>query len=146
LSSQVLLRFALVAVAFAAIAWLALGLRAIHLEAEGRQVLENAQRGEITRSELQEGLDLLRRAQRANPDKDPRLAESVLLIEAERENAAITLAERVMADEPENLEGWLVLYLAAIRTGDRPRAARVLRRIEHLNPQVADGLRGRARD
>jgi hypothetical protein len=135
-----------VAVALAAIAWLALGLRAIHLEAEGRQVLENAQRGQVTPSELREGLDLLRRAQRVNPDKDPRLAEVVLLIEAGRENAAIDLAERVMADEPENLEGWLVLYFAAIRTGDASRAVRALGRIEDLDPQVADGLRERARE
>jgi hypothetical protein len=136
----------LIAVAFLVVAWLGLSLRATRLEAEGRDVVDRAQRGEITRAEVEQGLDDLRRARRFNADKDVLLAEVALLTEAGRADAAAALAERVVADEPDNLDAWVFLYLGAVLTRDDARRARALRAVASLNPQLAERLREQARE
>lgn len=123
--------------------WLALALRATRLEAEGADVVDRAQRGEITRGELDRGLDDLRRAREFNADAEPLLAEAALMADAGRHEEAIGLAERVVAAEPENLEGWVVVYLGALATDDAQRAARAARSIDELNPQLGERLRSR---
>lgn len=146
MSSRVLLRSALVALALLVVAWLALALRATRLEAEGREVVDRAQRGDISDAEVNAGLDTLRRARRFNEDNEPRLAEAALLADAGRLAAATAVAERVVDDEPENLEGWVVLYLGAAATGDMQRSARALRTLITLNPQLAERVRSRVSD
>jgi cytochrome c-type biogenesis protein CcmH/NrfG len=141
LSSQLLYRLTLVAIALAAMAWLALGLRAAELEAHGREIVAAGQRESLAPAEVREGLDTLRRSQRFSEDAEPLLAEAALLAGAGRHEDAIAVAERVVEDEPDNLEGWVVLYLGAAVTNDRPLAARALRAVERLNPQLAQRIR-----
>jgi hypothetical protein len=141
LSRQVLVRSALIALALLAVAWLGLSLRATRLEAEGREVVDRAQRGEISPAEVAHGLDVLKRARRLNADNEPRIAEVALLTEAGRTSEAIAVAERIVADEPENLDGWIVLYLGAVLAGDDRRRDRALRAVDRLNPQLAQRLR-----
>ena len=133
-------RFALVAIALLALAWLSLGLRASRLEAEGRATVDAGQRGELSRAEIRDGLDALRRSRRFNEDNESRLAEAALLARAGRPEEAILVARRVVAGEPENLEGWVVLYLGAAVTDDRRLATRALSEISTLNPQLAERL------
>jgi hypothetical protein len=144
LSSQLVYRSLLAAVALVAVAWLALSLRAIRLEADGRELVEAGQRAPLRPSQLSEGLDTLRRAQRFSEDSEPRLAEAALLAGAGRHDDAIGVAQRVVNDEPENLEGWVVLYLGAAVTDDRALAARALRAVERLNPQLAERIKRQA--
>jgi hypothetical protein len=140
-----LIRCALVATALVAGAWLVLGVRAFELESDGREVLRQAQSGPITPDEVSRGQDLLRRARRFSADKGPLVNESLLLATAGRSGEAASIAERVLSDEPDNLEGWIVLYLASRdmreAPGERERAARALRMVRALNPWAADALR-----
>lgn len=138
-------RAALVAIALVVGAWLVLGIRAVELESEGRVVLRQAQSGPITPGEVSRGRELLRRARRFSADKGPMVNESLLLATAGRGEEAAALAERVLADEPENLEGWIVLYLALRDSTQTPhgqvRAARALRMVRALNPWAERALR-----
>jgi cytochrome c-type biogenesis protein CcmH/NrfG len=144
LSSHLLYRFALVAVALVAVAWLGLSLRATRLEADGQELVQAGQRQPLGPAEVSEGLDILRRAQRFNEDSAPRLAEAALLAGAGRHDEAIAAAERVVEDEPDNLEGWVVLYLGGAATENRSLATRALRAISRLNPQLAERIRSQA--
>jgi hypothetical protein len=131
----------LVVVALLAIAWLALGLRASRLEAQGRDLVERAQGSKPSPAEVAEGLDVLRRARRFNADQEPRIAEVALLTEAGRNAEATALARRIIHDEPDNIDGWVVLYLGAVLAGDDARRDRALRALDDLNPQLAERLK-----
>ncbi|HEY6775790.1 MAG TPA: hypothetical protein VI122_04705 [Thermoleophilaceae bacterium] len=140
-----LLRIALVAVALLAGAWIVLSLRSVELESDGRAVLAKAQRGPITASELSRGRSLLQRAGRFSADQGPRIVEGVLLDSAHRPEEAAATAERVVEDEPDNVDGWIVLYLALSHRERRPRdtgrAAEALRMVRSLNPLAEEVLR-----
>ncbi len=127
-------------------AWLALSLRASHLEEKGRELVERAQQGPVSKAEVGAGLDALRRARRFNVDSDARIAEAALLAGAGRGERAIAVAEQVVESEPENLEAWVLVYLAAAFASDRPRAVRALRELETLNPQLAERLKAEAQE
>jgi hypothetical protein len=127
------------------VAWLVLSLLASRLEDEGREVVERAQQGPVSKADVTAGLAALRRARRFNMDSDARIAEAALLAGAGRGKEAIAVGERVVADEPDNLDAWVLVYLSAALASDQPRAARALRRLDALNPQLADRLRAEAR-
>jgi hypothetical protein len=145
--SAVLIRCALVAIALLAGAWLVLSFRALELEADGRTIFERAQRGPIPAAEVRRGQSFLHRAGRFNADKSPLVYESFLLFDTGRYEEAAATAERLVADEPDNIDGWIVLYLAArgpegaSRERDPERAAEVLRMVRALNPLAATTLR-----
>ena len=97
----------------------------------------------LTPAEVRAGLDTLRRARQFNDDSEARLTQAALLAQQVRGREAIAVAERVVEDEPENLDAWVLVYLSSAFTSDAPRAAQALRRVEKLNPQLADRLRAR---
>jgi hypothetical protein len=130
----------LAGVALLVLAWLALSLRAFHQEAEGREVLDHAQLGHIGDAEVSRGLDALRRARSFNADAEPLLAEVQLLVAAGRDREAAAVAKRLVAQEPDDLEGWIALSLAATVTHDRALRARALREVKRLNPQLGERL------
>ncbi len=132
------------AIALLATVWLGLSLRATRLEAEGMDVVDAAERGELSRAQLDDGMDALRRSRRFNEDNESRLAEAALLARAGRPKDAITVARRVVADEPQNIEGWILLYLGAIVTDDRGLATEAVNELDALNPQLAERLRTQA--
>jgi hypothetical protein len=142
--TSVVIRCALVAVALVGGAWLVLGVRSLDLEADATDVLAKAQRGRISTEEVRSGQDLLRRARFLNADEGPRLSEGLLLGQARRLGEWVAITERVVADEPENYDGWHYMYLASIAASDRRRADQALRRIRVLNPVAAAGLESRA--
>jgi hypothetical protein len=136
--ASVLTRSALVAVALLAGAWLVQSIRAVELESQGREVLADAQRGELGPGEAMRGRDLLQRAQRFNADKAPLLTESFLLRETGQRDEAAELAERAVSEEPDNADGWIILSGV---TDDPQRAAQALRMVRALNPLAADEVR-----
>src|SRR5919108_534735 len=110
----------------------------VEVESQGREVLADAQRGELAPGEAVRGRDLLQRAQRFNADKVPLLTESFLLrLTGQRDDAA-ELAERAVSEEPDNADGWIILSGV---TDDPQRAAEALRMVRALNPLAADVFR-----
>jgi hypothetical protein len=140
-----LVRFVLVAIALIAGAWIVVSLRSVELESEGEAVLARAQRGTITADELSRGRRLLHRARRFSADQSPRIVESVLLNTARRPEQAAAVAERVVDVEPDNVDAWIVLYLALSdlegAARDTKQAAEVLRMVRSLNPLAGEVLR-----
>ena len=142
-----LVRFVLVAIALIAGAWIVLSLRSVELESDGEAVVATAQRGPITAHELAHGRSLLHRARRFSADQGPRIIEGVLLDSARRAEQAAAVAERVVKDEPDNVDAWIVLYLALSdlegSERDATRAAEALRMVRRLNPLAGRALRSR---
>jgi hypothetical protein len=140
-----LFRFALVAIALVAGAWMVLNLRSVELESEGEAVVARAQRGPITADELNRGRSLLQRARRFSADQSPRIVEGVLLNSARRPEQAVAVVERAVEEEPENVDAWIVLYLALSdlegAARDTRRAADALRMVRSLNPLAGEVLR-----
>jgi hypothetical protein len=139
--ASVLTRCALVAVALLAGAWLVLGVRSIDLQSDGRAVLARAQSGALATDELRRGQSLFRRAREFNADKTPLLDEAFLLSAAGRRREGIAAAERLVAEEPDNVDGWIVVYLGSRELGERERAAQALSRLRALNPLADRALR-----
>lgn len=131
------LRCALVVVALLAEAWLLLGLRMVELEAQGREVRSEAQRGRVTADEVRHGQDLLHRARRLNADSGPLYEESLLLLNAGRRREAAAAARRLVEEEPDNLDGWILVYL--IPRG-RQLGEEALRRVRALSPLAAESV------
>jgi cytochrome c-type biogenesis protein CcmH/NrfG len=113
-------RIALVVIALVAGAWLALGVRALDLEADGT-------------------VSSLRDARLLNADKEPLVNEGLQLVASGRRVDGLAAAERVVAEEPDNLEGWLALSYIHAGLNDSRRAAKALRRARSLNPLIPPG-------
>lgn len=141
--ASILTRGALAAVALLAGAWLVLGVRALDLQADARSVFSRVQSGTVAADEVRHAQSLFRRARRWNADKTVRLDEASLLAVTGRRHEGISLAERLVEEEPDNLDGWIVVYLGSRRLGDSQRAAQALRRVRALNPLAGEVLRPR---
>lgn len=139
MSSQVLLRAALVTVAVAAVAFFGAGLRASNAASDGAAIVNGA--GERTPAEAARALDLLRDARSFNADKDPEVNEVILLLsitgKAER---SLALAEALVAAEPRNADTWFALWVAAQGAGERERADRAIAELRKLDPLRARAL------
>jgi hypothetical protein len=133
-------RCALVVIALLAGAWLVLGIRSVGLEEDGRAVLARAQGGKASPDEVRRGLSSLRRARRFSADKSPLLDEAFLLSAVGRSREGIDVAERLVAEEPDNIDGWIVVYLGSRELNDPERAAQAMRRVRALNPLAAAAL------
>jgi tetratricopeptide (TPR) repeat protein len=139
--ASILIRGALIAVALVAAAWLALGVRALDLESEARTAAYADGKASLSPVERERARSALRDARLLSPDHEPLLNEGLLLFAAGRRKQAIAIAERVVREEPDYLEGWTSLYYMYSLTGDRKRAARVVRKVPSVNPLAADTLR-----
>jgi cytochrome c-type biogenesis protein CcmH/NrfG len=117
------LRIVLVVIALVAGARLVLGVRALELEADGT-------------------VSSLRDARLLSVDKEPLMNEGLQLFASGRREDGLAVAERVVADEPENLEGWLSLSYIYAGLNDPQRAAYALRRARALNPFIRPGAAG----
>jgi hypothetical protein len=138
MSSQVLLRAALVAVAVAAVAFLGAGLRASNAASDGAAIVNGA--GERTPIEAARALDLLRDGRSFNADKDPEVNEVILLSVTGKAEQSLRLAETVVAAEPDNVDTWFALWAAALAAGERRRADRAIAEVRELDPLRARTL------
>ena len=132
-------RAGLVAVALLAAAWLATGLRATDLQSQAQAVVDRVQENP-PRAEVERAIDRLRDARSFNADKAPVVNEVLLLWEAGRIDRATALGEQVVADEPQNVEGWFALWVTSLVAGDRERAAEAIARVRELDPLRANVL------
>jgi hypothetical protein len=132
-----LVRGALVVLALAAGAWLALGYRALELEADATAIVERGREAKLTPDEVRRGRDLLRDARRLNADKTPALDEGLLLSAAGRPEQGVRLVQDVLADEPDNFQGWFFVYVVS---SDQALAREAFRRMRALDPLGAEAL------
>jgi hypothetical protein len=138
--ASALVRSVLVVVALLVVAWLVVGYRATRLESDAVATLERARDGEVSRKAVAEARSSLRDARLLSADLGPRVTEGFLLAATRRPREAIAVGKRVVADEPDNLEGWSLLYLVSHGLDDR-QADAAIRRVRALNPYVAEDLR-----
>jgi hypothetical protein len=125
-------RIVIVALAVAAIAWLAAGIDASRAQDDlGRLVATTA---DPDRADLARADDLRRRAERYVPGRRPSLLEATLRLRADPAGAA-RLLEDVVADEPANAEAWLLLARAT-EDADPERSERAMERVRELAPDV----------
>jgi hypothetical protein len=116
---------------------MAVSIRALDLDAQGRAILARAQSGKISSAELERGREAFQRARRFNADTTPSLHEAFLLANVGRDRESLALAEGVVADEPDNRDAWIFVYQAAQAVGDRATEARAARAVRALSPQNA---------
>jgi predicted Zn-dependent protease len=138
--TSVLTRCALVAVALLAGAWLVLGVRALDLQSDAESVRSGPQGAALTPDDADRARSFLHRARLLSVDKSPLLNEGVLLLATGRREEGVAILERVVAEEPDNLEAWIVLYNVYSRSSDAKRAREALRRIRALNPLAEEAL------
>jgi hypothetical protein len=117
---------------------LALGYRADRLEQEGWQILGRPRPGESLTARLARAETFLRRARRFNADPSPLIRESLLLVYTGHRTRARATASRVVKAEPDNLDGWRLMYLSA---PNRASAAHARRMAKSLDPSAAVPLR-----
>jgi hypothetical protein len=131
----VFVRIALIAVAVVAAGWLAFSLRAVRLEADGRELVplppKQAAPADVERMD-----DLMERAAKGNPDVRPQVSRGFLLAVAGEAERAIAVIEPVVRREPDNLRALTVLQ-SALSSIDPEEAERVAERIRAIAPPVA---------
>jgi hypothetical protein len=130
----------LVVLAVLVLAWLALGVRAVRLEADAQGVLDRARTESVSPAEVSRAMDFLDRARKLSPDRGPLVKQGQLQLAVGHPREAAALARRAVAEEPDNLQAWSLVFATARTTAVRRRTLTQLRR---LNPSVdlALGLR-----
>ena len=106
------------------------------LEERGGEAVERATFGGLPAGEVDRAGSWLQRARRFSADAGPLVIEGRLLFFSGRTAQAADMGERVVALEPENFDGWALLYVAS-RGRDPERAAEAFRAIRELNPPAA---------
>ena len=133
----VLVKAVLLAAAAVVVAWLAVGLRAVGLQEKADDAVAQAGRGGLSPAVVEDVRDDLRRAGRLNPDQQPLLTEGFLLANAGRRSEAYAVAQQVTAKEPDDFNGWRLMYATHPLDEGIVEAAR---RVRELNPWVGDRL------
>jgi hypothetical protein len=128
----------MIAVAVVVGAWLALGYRADRLEGQGWEAFTRTTPRESLDTKLARAGRLLHRARRFNADPSPLLREGFMFVYTGRDVRARAAARRVVAQEPDNLDGWRLLYMAASGPAS---AAQARRMVKALDPWAAATLR-----
>ena len=133
-------RGTLVVIALLAVAWLALGARAVRLEDEAGAVIDRARAGPVSGVDVDRAREQLQQAREFSPDQGPLIQEGQLLYATGLDRQAALIARAVTADEPDNLQGWFLAWAADPDPKGKREALDQLRR---LNPyiDVAIGLR-----
>jgi predicted Zn-dependent protease len=114
------------------IALLAVSIDALRADTQARKVAFGPDSG-VRPEAVAAALADAREARRLAPDAPARLTEAFVLARAGRRAAAARVLERVVRDEPENVDAWVFLSNAA---GDRRRARAARRRAQQLNPRL----------
>jgi predicted Zn-dependent protease len=121
-------RVAIVLVALAAVAWLGVGLSASRAQEDLAHLV--ATTADPDRADYERAADLRRRAERT-PGRRPTLLEATLHMKGDDRAGAARLLERLVEDEPDNAEAWLLLSQASDEREAQARA-----RVRELAPDV----------
>jgi tetratricopeptide (TPR) repeat protein len=135
------IRSALVVMAVLVGAWLALGVRAVALENDGRAVVARARTGPVPPAQVNEALDDLAKAGRFSPDQSPLIHEGELLTAVGRADEAKAVAKRATDAEPDNLQAWFLTWVLAEPNSQAKAHAKA--QLLQLNPWFGYALRRR---
>ena len=135
------IRSALVVTAVLVGAWLALGVRAVALENDGRAVVARARAGPVPPAQVNEALDDLAKAGRFSPDQSPLIHQGELLTSVGRTDEAKAVAKRATDAEPDNLQAWFLTWVLA--DPNSPAKADAKARLLQLNPWFGYALQRR---
>jgi predicted Zn-dependent protease len=105
-------RGALLVLALLAGVWLAFGIQNVRLTDDADAVLAQARKGPVSAKQVDAAVDDYRKARRLSPDETPLINEGQLLLAAGRQQRAREVALYAAADEPDNLQAWLLAYAA----------------------------------
>ena len=135
-------RIALVLVALVAAGWMAVALRDARQQRHARQILREeipalARGGTPNQARVAEAGRALENARLLNPDRTPEVERANQLFLAGRERAAVAQLTRVVEAEPDNIEAWARLAIAA-RSADPAAAAIARRKVDELDPRGAE--------
>jgi predicted Zn-dependent protease len=128
-----ILRVVLASLALVVVAWLAIGLRNTDREQRGLE-LARSQAALIEPTSARKADDLLRGAEKLNPDPTPAIDRATLKLRLRQPGEALELVRPVVRDEPANLGAWTVLGTAALALHDKRLAARAVQRTRALSP------------
>jgi hypothetical protein len=124
-------RIALAAVAVIVLMWVGVALRnAIVLEDAGNVIFRAEPR---SRAEVDRSLSRIKSSEFLNPDPTGKIARARFLLLDDRPREALRLVDQVVADEPDNLAAWSIVYVAA-REVDPARARQAVVAITRLDP------------
>lgn len=121
-------RVVVITAAAAAVLWLAHGLRALSLDAQGRDKVRAAG-SRPSAAQVASAVTLFKRAARLNADPAPDLDRATLYLRLGRERQAAALLEGIVAANAGNVRAWTLLSTATARINPRrsTQASRVLR-------------------
>jgi hypothetical protein len=127
-------RILLVSIAVLALAWVGVALRdAVVLQHAGDTLFSTPP---PDRSQFQAGLDEMKSSDFLNPDPTGKIDRARFLLLHRKPRAALDLANGVVADEPDNVAAWAVVYQAGTEI-DPARAEAARAAIIRLDPQAA---------
>lgn len=124
----------MVALAAAAVAWLAVSYSGTQELERGQALADRHQPGTLTSARMSAAVDDLDLGRRFSADGAYLLTEGALRLAAGRRREAADIAREATEREPDNLDAWLFAY-AASEGGVRRRQIR--REIARLNPWAA---------
>jgi hypothetical protein len=127
----------LVVLALAVVGWFAVGYRNDRLTTDGERALAAAHNPPIPPELGRKGLKDLHDAQFLNADENRRVDEGELSLFLGKRAEAAAIAREVTAEEPDNVRGWFLAYLA--EHGAATRKARD--EVRRLDPWAGDALR-----
>jgi hypothetical protein len=130
MSGRAAQRLAVVVVAGAVVLWLAHGLRALSLDAQGRDRAPAAG-GHPSPAQVFDAVSLFTRAARLNADPTPRIDQATLLLRLGRARQAAAVLEGVVRANPGNVRAW-TLVAAATAQFDPERSAKASRTLRGL--------------
>jgi predicted Zn-dependent protease len=129
----VVVRAALIALALPVAAWLALGYDNAKLVGDANAV---TQQKKLPRPQVERALRQLDRSERLNPDRSlPQAVRVVLYVRVGRLDLARSGLEKLLRDEPESADAWLLLASLTARS-DPARSAQARARLRELAPPV----------
>ena len=133
-------RIALAAVAVIVLAWVGIALRDQILLQDAGNVL--FQTPPPPQSRFDDALRQMKDSDFLNPDQTGKIDRARFLLLHKDPRGALRLADQVVADEPDNIAGWSVVYLAGLQV-DPARQQAAIVAITRLDPVSAAKARSR---
>jgi predicted Zn-dependent protease len=129
----VVARISLLVIAVLALAWLGVLLRDQNVGQAASQRLAHNPR--LAPAEVAREMKRLEDAELLNPDSSWQLSRGKHWLARKRPRRAVRVVESLLRSEPDNIDGWFIVYVAT-RPSDPRRAARARAEIKRLNPLI----------
>jgi predicted Zn-dependent protease len=126
-------RSALVLLSLAVCAWFVVGVIQARDLNHATNIVQSSR--SLTSAQVEQARSLLDTAATLDPNRNVGLLRAQLAVASGERRQAIQLALRVTAQEPRNLNAWLLVAQLALPV-DRPLTARAVGRLHQLDPRL----------